>query len=638
MCGIAGAVGVAPGLVSSREVEVSTTAIAHRGPDDWGVWSDDFCALGHRRLSIIDLSPAGHQPMCTEDGNLYITFNGEIYNFQSLREELRGLGHRFRTGTDTEVILNAYRQWGADCLGRLRGMFAFGIWDRTAHRLFLARDRVGKKPIFYTQIGARFYFSSELQGILSNPDVPRRPDLAAINEYLSFGYIPAPSTGFSGIFKLPAAHFLLLEPQGDGFRQQIQGYWTLRYEPKQDLHEQEAAGEIRRLLTESVKLRMISDVPLGAFLSGGIDSSVVVGLMAGLSSKPVKTFSIAFRDEAYNEAQYAAIIARKWNTEHTEFMVEPNAMEILPTLVRHYGEPYADSSAVPTYYVSKLTRQHVTVALTGDGGDENFAGYDRYRANQLAERMSRFPGMRWLASGVSSMLPDSLDYRSRLRRMKRFLAVASEDMAKRYLHWITFYSTAEKQTLLTEEFKRESSPEGSDAWLAGLFAEARGLGPVEAAMAVDIVSYLPYDLLVKTDIATMISALEARCPFLDHVFMEFVAQLPLSFKLKGGCSKFLLKKTFPDLLPPEIVNRPKRGFGVPIGSWFRGPLAPMLKETLAPEAMQRRGLLQPAHVETLVREHTSGQRDHGYRLWNLLMLELWFREFIDASAAKASAA
>jgi asparagine synthase (glutamine-hydrolysing) len=620
-------------------------AQAHRGPDAWGVWSDGRCALGHRRLSIIDLSEAGSQPMSNARGDIRITFNGEIYNFQSLRRELESLGHGFRTRTDTEAIICAYEQWGIDCLARLRGMFAFGIWDRRRRRLFLARDRVGKKPLFYAQFGDHFLFASELQGLLADKRVPREVDPPAIDAYLSYGYVAAPRAAFKGIYKLPPAHYLTLDLKQTGFEKRIERYWALDYEPKLRIDEDEAREVLREKMTEAVRLRMISDVPLGAFLSGGVDSSVVVGLMAQLSGEKVKTFSIGFNESAYDETAHARRIAERWETDHHEFIVEPDALSILPKLVRHYGEPYADSSAIPTFYVAQMTRRHVTVALNGDGGDESFAGYDRYLANHMAERMRSVPGAAVAARALSRVIPDSINPKSRMRRARRFLAVASQPMAERYPRWLKTFQDDAKTRLYSEEFI--GLLKGHGDVLPGAVAEIMKCGassslalcggstpphlplhPIDAAMAVDVASYLPYDLLVKVDVASMANSLEARSPFLDHEAMEFAARLPVEIKFRGGRLKSLLKRAFADLLPPENVNRRKMGFGVPVGQWFRGPLRDLLRDALLSPRSLERGYFRESEVSRLVAEHLERRADHSFQLWNLLMLELWHREFI----------
>jgi asparagine synthase (glutamine-hydrolysing) len=626
MCGIAGIIATED---SAQTVNQMIDALKHRGPDDWGVWHDEHCALGHRRLAIIDLSEAGRNPLTNQNGKIWITFNGEIYNFQALREELEKLGYKFQTRTDTEVIVNAYEEWGVDCLRRLRGMFAFAIWDTGKRRLFLARDRVGKKPLFYGQFGKRFLFASELQGLLAAPSVPREVNAAAIDSYLSWGYVPAPHTAFKNIFKLPPAHYLTLDVKDSGFDIQVARYWSLEYAPKTNLNESEAIEALREKLTEAVRLRMISDVPLGAFLSGGIDSSIIVGLMAKLSNQSVKTFSIGFEEAAYNETEHARRIANLWQTEHHEFIVKADALAILPKLVRHYGEPYADSSAIPTFYVSQMTRRNVTVALNGDGGDESFAGYERYLGNRIADRANRFPGFAFSAGTLNKVLPDSINPKNRLRQAKRFLAVATKPMAARYSHWVGFLGEDEKQQIYSKDFQAQRNGSRPEDWLASLFEKAQKLDAIDAAMSVDVESYLPFDLLVKVDITSMANSLEARSPFLDHEVMEFAARLPVNLKLKGKQAKYLLKRAFPEMLPAENVERRKMGFGVPVGEWFLSSLRSLLEDALLSEQSAKRLYFQPQEVRRLFEEHIERRADHSFKLWNLLMLELWHREFID---------
>jgi asparagine synthase (glutamine-hydrolysing) len=625
MCGIAGIV-AEKGRVTEALVQPLIDAQAHRGPDAWGTWADDVCALGHRRLAIIDLSEAGRQPMANDDGSIQITFNGEIYNFQALRAELEALGYRFRTRTDTEVIIHAYEQWGEKCLAKLRGMFAFGLWDQRHRRLLLARDRVGKKPLFYGSFAGQFIFASELQGLLAHPEVPREVNTSALDTYLSYGYVPPPHTAFQGIYKLPPAHYLELNVKPTATEFSVERYWSLPYEPKLKLNEQEIAEALREKLSEAVRLRMISDVPLGAFLSGGIDSSIVVGLMAQHSTQPVKTFSIGFKEAAYNELDLARRIAEKWSTEHHEFVVEPNALEVVPKLVRHYGEPYADPSAVPTFYVSQLTREHVTVALNGDGGDESFAGYERYLGNRMAERLHGIPGTGLMAQMLGRLLPDSIDPRDRVRNVRRFLNVMTQPMPQRYSRWLSYFTASDKESLYSQDFRARLNGAGHSDWLADLVAERCHLDPVDAAMSVDIDSYLPFDLLVKVDIAAMANSLEARSPLLDHEVMEFAARLPASLKLRGRNLKYLLKTAFSDLLPPENVNRRKAGFAIPVGQWFRGPLRELLCDTLLLGARSH-AYFDPMQIARLVDDHLNSRADHSFQLWDLLMLELWHREF-----------
>lgn len=622
MCGIAGAVSSNNENLEWR-VAAMTHTLQHRGPDDSGVWIGPQCALGHTRLSIIDLSGAARQPISNEDDTNLLVFNGEIYNFQALRRELESQGHQFRARTDAEVVIHAYEQWGVECLGRLRGMFAFAIWDQRFRRLFLARDRVGKKPLFYTQSAGRFQFASELQALLVDNEIEREVDHSAIDSYLSWGYIPAPKTGLKNIFKLPPAHWMTVRAADSRLVIQIERYWSLEYEPKLAISEEEAAEALREKLAESVRLRMISDVPLGAFLSGGIDSSIVVGLMAELSDQPVKTFSIGFEEADYNELDHARRVAQLWGTDHHELIVRPDALAILPKLVRHYGEPYADSSAVPTYYVSQMTRSHVTVALNGDGGDESFAGYQRYFGNRLAEIVRSVPGSALSARAITPLIPGSGRAKGRLRKARRFLSAAASPMHERYGRWIGYFDEQSKQRLYSSDFRSSLNGSRPVDWMESLFDNYRLLHPVEAAMAVDINSYLPYDLLTKVDITSMANSLEARSPFLDHEVMELAARLPVDYKLRGSRSKYILKKAFKDLLPSENLRRGKMGFGVPVGDWFRNGLRELVQDTLLSKATRETGYFDEAEVERLVLDHISGRVDNGPALWNLLMLRLW---------------
>ena len=626
MCGIAGIVSQSSNL---ELVGVMTEAMRHRGPDGAGLWSDGLCSLGHRRLAIIDLSVNGKQPLCNEDETVWIVFNGEIYNFKELRAELERFGHRFNSHTDTEIIVHAYEQWGCECVKKLRGMFAFAIWDQQKRRLFLARDRVGKKPLYYTDNGRFFAFASELQGLLQNPEVRREVNLEGLDSYLSWGYVPAPLTGFKDILKLPPAHFLVLDVGHDYSKALVERYWDLEYTPKTGMTESEAREQLREKLMEAVRYRLISDVPLGAFLSGGIDSSIVVGLMAELSGRRVKTFSIGFEDDAYNELIFARAIAKRWGTDHTELIVKPDELAVLPKLVRHYGEPYADSSAIPTFYVSKMTRSGVTVALNGDGGDESFAGYDRYAAIRIADKLASLGRFASATAALARFLPDSIEPKNRVRRAKRFLSVALEERPVRYNYWVAYFTAGTKAQLYAPCFAEAVAPKEGRYWMEHLWKEVSDLESVDAAMAVDIKSYLPYDLLTKVDIASMANGLEARSPFLDHVVMEFAARLPAHLKLRGWQSKYLLKKTFADLLPTENVRRRKMGFGVPIARWLRTSSRELLQDTLLSQRARGRGYFKPERVDHLVQEHIAGRADYSFQLWSLLMLELWQREFVD---------
>lgn len=635
MCGIAGAVS-ADRPLRAEVLIPALNAISHRGPDGEGSWSDGICALGQRRLAILDLSDSAQAPLSNEDGTVWVTFNGEIYNFRDLRAELEKKGHRFRSTGDTEVIVHAYEEWGPGCLDRFRGMFALAVWDLRARQLLLARDRVGKKPLFYAPAGLSLYFASEIQALLAMPAVdPGEPDPEAIDRYLSWGYVPAPATGFTGIKKIPPGHYAIVDLR-DGLRTTVTSYWDLRFEPKAALSESEAIDALRLQLTKAVELRMISDVPVGAFLSGGIDSSIVVGLMAQLSPVPVRTFSIGFDEASYDELEHARRIADLWGTDHEEHVVRPDALDVLPSLLRHYGEPFADSSAIPTYYVSKITSGSVKVALAGDGGDESFAGYERYRAHRVAATLSRLP-MRRAIGGMAALLPDSGDPKNRLRRVRRFLKVAGKSPIERYGRWMSYFDPTAKSTIYSTDFSSAVWPLERDDWFASLFTPTNGLSPEEQAMSVDIQSYLPFDLLTKVDIASMANSLEVRAPFLDQEVMELAATLPAHFKLSGGVSKQILRATFPDLLPEENLRRPKMGFGVPVGRWFRGPLRELLVDSVLSKRSMDRGYFERPAIERLVNDHLSGAADHSSQLWGLVMLELWHREVVEGRSVATHA-
>jgi asparagine synthase (glutamine-hydrolysing) len=633
MCGIAGIISLNGHEIDPALLDRLCAQLVHRGPDAQGIHVNGRAGLGQRRLSIIDLA-GGRQPMSNEDGSVWVTFNGEIYNFLELRPGLEALGHRFATHSDTEVIVHAYEQYGRDCVRHFRGMFAFALWDERRQSLFLARDRVGKKPLYYAQTPGEFVFASELQAMVQHPAVSRQPDAEAIDDYLSYGYVPAPRTAFRGIAKLPPAHTLELQlrPEGGGAEPlRIESYWQLPYAPKQDLSEEEAVEGFLEVFQEAVRLRLIADVPLGALLSGGVDSSLVVAVMSRLTDRPVKTFSIGFEEQAFNELPYARAVAQRYGTDHHEMIVRPRALEILPRLVRHYGEPYADSSAIPSYYVAELTRQHVTVALNGDGGDESFAGYERYLGSALARRLGWIP--RPLRHGAQALatrlIPASLPRRSRLRQARRFLEAAELPPGPRYLRWLSYFTPADKKRLYRPGFRQMLGGRNAEAWFLGELEAGRSecTEDLDLLLATDVRSYLPYDLLVKMDIATMANSLEARSPFLDHKVMEFAARLPVRYKMRGTTLKYLLKKVGSRLLPPHVLYRRKMGFGVPVGDWMRRELRALVEETLLSPRALGRGYFQPAAVRELVRGHLTGEQDHSYQLWALLWLELWHREF-----------
>jgi asparagine synthase (glutamine-hydrolysing) len=626
MCGIVGIVGHDSDSVDQALVSRMCAAIRHRGPDDDGFYFNGPVGLGMRRLSIIDLA-GGQQPIHNQDKTAWIVFNGEIYNYRELRAQLEKLGHRFYTNSDTEAIIHAYDEYGADCPKHLRGMFAFAIWDEKRQELFLARDRVGKKPLLYAHVKGQLIFASEFSALLLHPDISRDVERDAIHYYLSFACVPAPMTAYRAIRKLEPGHIL----RWKAGEIKIDCYWQLDFSRKIKVSEEEAGERAVEILREAVRVRLMSDVPLGAFLSGGIDSSAVTALMSEEMSQPVKTFSIGFEEQDFSELHHARRVAEHIGADHHEFIVRPDAMEVLPTLVEHYGEPYADSSAIPTYYVARETRKHVTVALNGDGGDECFAGYRRYAAMQLAEKYHKLPAIlrRGLVEQAVALLPGSERDRNRAARIKRFVRAASLPRVERYLRWVSVFYGDAKRDLYTEGFRAETEHLRAATFLEPWFAKSNGSGVLDASLLADTMTYLPNDLLVKVDIASMAVSLEARSPFLDHHVIEFAASLPEEYKLRGLTTKYLLKRVLKRLLPAENLERPKMGFGVPVGHWFRNEMNGFLREVLLSEKAARRGLFKPEAVQNMVEQHTTGTRNYAYQLWSLLMLELWFQRFID---------
>lgn len=627
MCGIAGKISFSENKISTQEIETMNDAIKHRGPDDGGVYlsPDGRVGLGHRRLSIIDLSPLGHQPMRYLD-RYEIVFNGEIYNFREERALLEKDGYVFQSHSDTEVILALYDKYREKCLDHLRGMFAFAIYDEQEQTLFCARDRVGKKPFKYYIDDNVILFASELKAILTQPEYHREPDYVAVHHYLTLQYVPAPLTGFVGIKKLEPAHFLTIDLKTKSVKKER--YWKLDYSEKLDLSENEWKKRIIDTLEESVKLRMISDVPIGAFLSGGVDSSAVVALMARNYSQPIKTFSIGFKEEKYNELPYAKRVAEAFGTDHTEFIVEPNAIELLPMLVRQYEEPFADSSALPTYLVAKLTREHVTVALNGDGGDENFAGYTRYAALQASLVLER---LSWLARTVgvpatkllADMVPNTLT--SRMYRLTKTLSV---DYRERYMGFTAYFTNEQKSELYTDNFKAKVWGQNTYKIIADRFLESGSTNRTEQAVYADFATYLPEDLMAKVDIATMAVSLEGRSPFLDHVLLELSAQIPFHLKIKGANNKkYILKEALRGLVPDEVMDRPKMGFGIPIDHWFRHELKDYASTKLLDGELVRRNIVRRDAVQRLLDQHTKTKVNFSPHIWALLTLELWFEEY-----------
>ncbi|MGB7346296.1 MAG: asparagine synthase (glutamine-hydrolyzing) [Pirellulaceae bacterium] len=635
MCGITGAVWRDERqAIDAATLTKMTDAISHRGPDDSQTWIDtDHCdaygnrvgvGLGFRRLSIIDLEGA-RQPMANEDGTVRMVFNGEIYNYQTLRRRLEGRGHRFATHGDGESILHSYEDDGTDCFAHLNGMFAIAIWDANRNRLVLARDRIGQKPLYYAVHNNRLVFGSELKCLAAVEGVCTEVDPAAIDEFLTYQYIPHPGTIWKGVRKLAPGHFAVFE----NGTITVQRYWNFDPSVEMNIGAVEAQQRLRELLTDSVKLRMQSDVPLGAFLSGGIDSSLITAIAQGQSDQPVRTFSIGFPIAEFDETTYAAQVAKHLGTQHQRFEVTPNGVDVIDKLVWHYDEPFGDSSAVPTWYLSQLTRKEVTVALSGDGGDELFAGYERYRALYLSRRLQRlFPIHRIPGVGLVQRLPDSNKRRSVVRRAKRFLEAIGQPDARRYLNWLQIFPESMRASLYTDEFVEQLPGDDPFEFLESVWAKSAGRDVVTRASTADILSYLPCDLCTKVDIASMAHGLEVRQPLLDHRVVEFAASLPVNLKFRGGRGKLLLQDTFGQMIPKNIFTRKKMGFGIPIGAWFRNELKPMVHDTLLASDARISPYFRPEAVADLVRSHEASEQNHGYRLWNLLILEKWLRHWM----------
>ena len=615
MCGICGRINFNEDRpVDPRLIDAMTDAMTHRGPDDRGVYVENNVGLGMRRLSIIDLS-GGHQPISNETGDIFIVLNGEIYNFQSLREELIGKGHVFKTRTDTETVLHLYEQFGEDCLRRLRGMFAFAIWDQKKKKLFIARDRAGKKPLVYAAGPGWLSFASEISALIKDPEINRDIDFESIDLYLAYQFIPHPWTIYKAVRKLPPAHYMVLE----NGRIRMERYWRLDLEKKVDVPEEEAEREVLRLLDEAVRLRMISDVPLGALLSGGLDSSAVVSLMSGASGRQVKTFSIGFEDEEFNELPYAREVARYCNTEHHELIVKPDIEGLIERLPAIYGEPFADNSAVPSYYLSKMTREHVVVALNGDGGDELFAGYKRYSLNAMGGFFERSPlPVRRIAGAALEGLASSVKAGRPMTKLMRNLLPHYHS-----LYYSEYFEPFRKKLLYNERAKAEISGLRLKGMMAEMERGSRRIkDPVDRMLFMDFNQYLPDDLLVKMDIASMANSLEVRSPFLDHELIEFCASLPSRFKVQKGARKYILKRSMEGKLPPDIINRQKKGFSMPVKNWLRTRLKDRAEEILFSSPVMKEYFSQD-YLRTLFDEHTGRRKNHAHRLWTLLILGSW---------------
>ncbi|EKE16392.1 MAG: hypothetical protein ACD_11C00018G0028 [uncultured bacterium] len=629
MCGITGKIHFNNSILSEADILTMNEKIIHRGPDDGGVYisPDKKVGLGHRRLSIIDLSPLGHQPMAYMN-KYWIVFNGEIYNFQEKRELLEKEGYKFKSHSDTEIIMALYDKFGKKCLDHLRGMFAFAIYNEQEKTIFCARDRVGKKPFKYYLDENVFMFASELKAILTQPEYKKEVDYVAIHHYLTLQYCPAPLTGFKNLKKLEPAHYLFIDLKTKKIEKER--YWKLDYSKKLNLSENEWKKRIIEKLEESIKLRMIADVPLGAFLSGGIDSSAVVALMSKLSDKPIKTFSIGFEEEKYNELKYAKIISNKFKTDHKEFIVKPDAIEMLPKLVYQYEEPYADSSALPTYYVSKLTRDYVTVALNGDGGDENFAGYGRYSIHKFALMYENFSILHKFIVVPAIRIIEKISKNIFLNRALRFSESLFQPYNYRFVNYGCYFNNDMKKNLYTDEFNDRMKGIDSYDIIANHFSESGSKNKTEQAVYADLATYLPDDLMVKVDIDTMSVALEGRSPFLDHEMLELTAKVPFNLKLKGwNNKKYILKKALEGIIPNEVMYRPKMGFGAPIDIWFRGKLKKYAYDTLLSEKAVKRNIFKKEAVKKILDTHVNTKISFAYHIWALITLELWFQEYFD---------
>ncbi len=633
MCGITGKIYFNNQTVSETDILTMNEKIRHRGPDDSGTYlsHNQKIGLGHRRLSIIDLSPLGHQPMHYKHNSkkYTIVFNGEVYNFQKKRSILIKEGYSFKSKTDTEVIMALYDKYDMAFLEHLRGMFAFALYDHQKNQLICARDRLGKKPFKYYLDNNVFLFASELKAILTQSDYKKEVDYTAIHHYLSLQYVPAPLTGFKDIKKLEPAHYLILDCNTGKITKKR--YWQLDYTKKLILSEKEWERKILEKLEESVKLRMISDVPLGAFLSGGIDSSAIVALMAKNSTQPIKTFSIGFEEADHDETKYARIIAKKYNTDHTELVVKPEAMKLLPTLVKQYEEPYADSSQLPTYYLAEMTKKYVTVALNGDGGDENFIGYGRYSIQKFGLWYNKVGPLHNLFAKPTAQLINRIFQTTFTNRAEIFANTLSFPYNERYLSYTQYFSQEAKNSLYTKWMQSKVSNIITNDIIIKAFASAQATSKIDQTVYADIATYLPNDLLVKVDIATMAYGLESRSPFLDHEFMEMTSQIPSKLKLKGlNNKKYILKKALEkDLVPKEILYRPKMGFGVPIEHWFRNEMKDYMYSLLLSDKTVSRGIFEKKAVKKLLDTHVNTKINHGFRIWALITLELWFQEYFD---------
>ncbi len=637
MCGITGGMWFDPRAALSTDVlDRMIDSLTHRGPDDRGSYSTPLqadagglipgVALGFRRLSIIDL-PGGHQPMSNEDGSIWMVFNGEIYNYCELRRRLDGTGHHYRTESDTESILHLYEDLGTECFEHLNGMFALAIWDRNLRQLILARDRLGKKPLFYQYLDHQLLFGSELKALAEAPTFRKELSPGAIDQFLTYQYVPHPGSIYSNTKKVPPGHYVVFRQRNET-ESWSKKYWQVDWTAETTMPVRKAAEEVSELLYDSIRLRLRSDVPLGAFLSGGVDSSLIVSLSQQQLDQPLHTFSIGFQEADFDETQYARQVAHWVGTEHHEHRVLPDAIETLDQLVTHFDEPFGDSSALPTWYLCKWTRQHVKVALSGDGGDELFAGYDRYRALWLSTWLNRaLPIRSVLGSNWVQRLPTSNRQRSFIRRLQRFGAALNESPARRFMNWLQIFPERMRVELYQDDFIEQLPDEDPFTFFETAWRHVGNRDLISQASLADLVTYLPCDLMNKVDIASMAHSLECRQPFLDYRLVELAARLPSRLKFGLFQSKRVLRRAFDRSLPRQIWNRRKMGFGVPLGTWFQTSLRPLTEQRLLGTDARCHQYFQPQMIEQLIQQHITGRVNHGYRLWCLLIFESWLRRW-----------
>ncbi len=639
MCGICGILSLdGENTINEHLLHQMVAAQRHRGPDDEGYFCASAVGLGFCRLAILDLTPAGHQPMTNEDGMIWLIFNGEIYNFRELVPVLEQAGHHFRSCSDSEVIIHAYEQWGTECLQYLNGMFAFAIWDSHKRSVFIARDRLGVKPLYYWSNGTYFAWSSELKALLTLPWVPRQLNVQALQSYLLYEYIPAPESIFSGIEKLPAGHCLQICLDGSAQGRATMDwrphqYWDVQFQAveREKKSVDDYVYEMRSLLKAAVARRLISDVPLGVFLSGGIDSSSVVALMTQVSSERPKTFSVGFEEETFSELDYAQVVARHFDTDHHVEILRPDANDLIQSVADYLDEPFADASALPTYLVSRMARQYVTVALGGDGGDELFAGYDWYRAHKIAAAsIDNLPsGIRQRLSSLAAYIPPSTKQKGLRNIVRRFLDGACLPPEMQHRRWQTFWRSEELAALLT--VSENMDLHAMDSRILALFAASNSSHSLDQQQYADIKQYLPDDILYKVDRMSMAVSLEVRGPFLDYTLVEFAARLPIAMRLRGISGKYLLKCAMDGLLPRQVLHRPKLGFNIPYKNWLRTDLRGLMLDALAPTRLRQQGIFDPVYVQSLIDEHLSVKRDHAHKLWQLLMFQLWAERYLSTS-------